>query len=110
MKMEDYLYHCAGCKKPDKEYPNEETECDECVGEDCGAFVDEDGYCWKCGGKGYYLDKISVEYHRWSRVDAYGIYTGRYCDKCYNNPHKYIYRKDRYHDEAYCGERINPDE
>lgn len=99
-----YLYHCAGCKKEDKEFPDEETECDECVGEDCGTFVDEYGDCWKCGGKGYYLNKISIECHRWSRVDAYGIYTGLYCDKCYKS--NYPYKKHRYYDKAYCGEEL----
>jgi len=42
--------------------------------------------------------------------DAYGIYTGLYCDKCYDDPHKYTYRKDRYYDPAYAGERMEPDE
>ena len=28
----NYLYHCKGCEKPDKEYPNKEIECDECEG------------------------------------------------------------------------------
>ena len=28
----DYLYHCKGCEKPDKEYPNKDIECDECKG------------------------------------------------------------------------------
>lgn len=30
------------------------------------------------------------------RHDAYGVPTGHYCDKCYNDPTKYRYRKDRY--------------
>ena len=46
----------------------------------------------------------------WARADAYGIYTGLYCDKCYDDPHKYTYRKDRYYDPAYAGERMEPDE
>ena len=106
----DYLYHCAGCKKPDKEYPNKEIECEECQGEDCGAYVDDNGDCWKCGGYGEYLPRTKVEYHKWSRADAYGIYTGLYCDKCYDDPQKYTYRKDNYYDPAYAGERMNPDE
>ena len=47
-------------------------------------------------------------YHYWSRVDAYGLFTGLYCDSCYNSD-KYPYRKDRYHDPAYCGERMDED-
>ena len=49
-----------------------------------------------------------IEYHMWARNDAYGIYTGLYCDDCYKN--NYPYRTDRYHDEAYCGERLEPNE
>jgi len=47
-----------------------------------------------------------IQYHMWARNDAYGIYTGLYCDKCYEDKEKYTYRKDRYYDEAYCGEQI----
>lgn len=36
----------------------------------------------------------------WRREDAYGIFTGYYCDDCYDSP-RYPYRKDRYeHDDA----------
>ena len=45
--------------------------------------------------------------HRWARCDAYGIYTGLYCDECYDN--NYPYRKDDYFDESYCGERLESD-
>ena len=51
-----------------------------------------------------------IQYHDWARADAYGIYTGLYCDKCYDDPHKYTYRKDEYYDPAYAGERMEPDE
>ena len=51
-----------------------------------------------------------LEYHRWARADAYGIYTGLYCDECYDNPNIYTYRKDEYHDEGYAGEQLYPDE
>ena len=72
----NYLYHCRGCKKPDKDNT-----------------------------------RVSpITYHMWARADAYGIYTGLYCDKCYSDKEKYSYKKHRYHDEAYCGERLNPDE
>jgi hypothetical protein len=104
-----YLYHCAGCKKDDKEYPDEEIECEECLGEDVGAYVDDNGDCWKCGGYGTYtLYCRPIAHHMWARNDAYGIYTGLYCDKCYKS--NYPYRKDRYHDESYCGERLEPNE
>ena len=104
----EYLYHCRGCQKADTDYPNEKKECEECLGEDVGAYVNDEGYCWKCDGYGEYLDRTKVEYHMWARNDAYGIYTGLYCDDCYKN--NYPYRKDRYHDEAYCGERLEPNE
>jgi hypothetical protein len=41
------------------------------------------------------------------RSDAYGISTGHYCDDCYEN--NYPYRKDRYYDESYAGERLDDD-
>jgi hypothetical protein len=41
------------------------------------------------------------------RQDAYGYATGHYCDDCYEN--NYPYRKDRYHDESYAGERLEDD-
>ena len=85
----NYLYYCAGCKKPDKDFP---------------LHFDDYGEHQPI----YNAPKVSE--HMWARADAYGIYTGLYCDKCYDDPEKYTYRKDRYHDEAYCGERMNPDE
>ena len=87
----EYLYNCEGCSKQDKDYPNQETLCEHT-------------------GEWYVPACIPLEYHKWARTDAYNIYTGLFCDKCYNDPHKYTYRKDRYHDEAYCGERLEPDD
>ena len=49
-----------------------------------------------------------IAYHMWARADAYGIYTGLYCDKCYKD--NYPYRKDEYYDPAYAGENMEPDE
>ena len=83
----EYLYHCKGCQKADEEYPLKFDDYE----------VDEPIY-----------NAPKVEYHIWARNDAYGIYTGLYCDDCYKN--NYPYRKDRYHDEAYCGERLEPNE
>ena len=47
-------------------------------------------------------------YHHWARNDAYGIYTGLYCDDCYESD-KYPCRKDYYYDPAYAGERMDED-
>jgi hypothetical protein len=41
------------------------------------------------------------------RHDAYGIHTGYYCDDCYEN--HYPYRKDKYFDPSYAGERLEED-
>ena len=85
----EYKFHCSGCKKPDKDFPVQ--------------FGD-----YEIRAPIYNAPRITE--HMWARNDAYGIYTGLYCDKCYNDPHKYTYRRDRYHDEAYCGERLEPDD
>ena len=84
-----YKFHCSGCSKPDKEFPVR--------------FED-----YEIGHPIYNAPRVTE--HMWARNDAYGIYTGLYCDKCYNDQHTYTYRKDRYHDEAYCGERLEPDD
>jgi hypothetical protein len=49
-------------------------------------------------------------YHYWARNDAYGFYTGLYCDDCYNSD-KYPYKKDRYETIEYdgCGEQLESD-
>ena len=36
-----------------------------------------------------------LTYHYWARSDAYGMYTGLYCDKCYDSD-KYPYRMSRH--------------
>ena len=50
-------------------------------------------------------------YHYWARNDAYGIYTGLYCDSCYDSD-KYPYKKDRYPTIEYdgYGEQLEPQE
>jgi len=49
-----------------------------------------------------------LKYHDWARNDAYGLFTGVYCDKCYSSD-KYPYRRDRYYDPAYAGESMDED-
>ena len=108
----DYLYHCKGCGKPDKNYPDKKTECEHCNGTGAGndTFQDEPEECGACDGYGAYTDRCKpLVYHEWARIDAYGLYTGLYCEKCYDNPEKYTYRKDRYYDEGYAGERMEED-
>ena len=81
----EYEFHCRGCSKPDEEYPSKKNEYGEQI-----------------------IICQPIQYHRWARNDAYGIYTGLYCDKCYKD--NYPYRRDRYHDESYAGERLEIDE
>jgi len=93
----DYLYHCKGCKKDDTDFfHNEEGN------------VEASKSLIEFMGKDFSIP--SVVHHKWARADAYGIYTGLYCDDCYDDPHKYTYRKDEYYDPAYAGERMEPDE
>ena len=46
--------------------------------------------------------------HWWARRDVYGIFTGIYCDECYNSDDadKYPYRKDSYQHLLEHGEHI----
>jgi len=39
------------------------------------------------------------------QYDAYGIYCGKMCDKCFQSK----YRQDYYYDEGYCGESLEED-
>ena len=47
------------------------------------------------------------KHHQWIRKDHYGIYTGIYCDECYES--NYPYRKDDYYDPLYAGEHMDDD-
>jgi hypothetical protein len=52
-----------------------------------------------------------IIHHWWARSDYYGIYTGLYCDDCYNSD-KYPYKKDHYPTielDGY-GEQLEPQE
>lgn len=49
-----------------------------------------------CKGCGEYKDDVQ------ERSDAYGIFTGHYCENCYEN--HYPYRKDRYETIEFHGE------
>ena len=82
----EYHYNCRGCHKPDTDFPVK--------------FQD-----YETGEPMYNAPKVTE--HRWARQDAYGIYTGLYCDKCFKN--NYPYRTDRYFDESYAGERLEED-
>ena len=62
--------------------------------------------CRKKADEGFNSGELT--YHYWARNDAYGLYTGLYCDGCYNSD-KYPYRKDEYYDPAYAGERMDED-
>ena len=112
----NYHINCSGCHKSDKDtLIGKQEKCRWCEGTG-KVHEDNEGYitlgigepCQSCFGEGKqeYIPRAS--YHHWARTDAYGIYTGLYCDKCYKD--NYPYRRDRYHDESYCGERMEPDE
>ena len=106
------MFHvnCRGCHKPDTDtLIGKLDECHMCDGSgEIYEYIDGvphlEGYCNMCDGQGEfeYIPKVSE--HHWARVDAYGIYTGIYCDKCYKS--NYPYKKGRYHDPSYCGEEM----
>ncbi len=39
-------------------------------------------------------------YHNWNLTDYNGFFTGYYCDKCYDDPDQYGFRKDNYNEDA----------
>ena len=45
--------------------------CEECQGEDCGAFVNEDGDCWKCEGRGHYNPNEKLKEEYWKEMENY---------------------------------------
>ena len=85
----DYMFECSGCHKPDKDY-----------------WYNDEG---KPESNSELYGYPTAQHHHWRRQDAYGIYTGLYCGKCYDNPEVYTYRKDEYFDPAYAGERLEGD-
>ena len=91
MMDREYKYYCGGCKKPDKDFPLRFQDYE--VGEEI----------YNCP---------PVTEHRWARRDAYGIFTGIYCDDCYesNDSSLYPYRKDSYAHDLEHGEHIWPEE
>tara|TARA_R100000458_G_C8044788_1_gene94557 strand:+ start:98 stop:367 length:270 start_codon:yes stop_codon:yes gene_type:complete len=84
----EYKFNCRECGKPDKEFPLHFSDYE----------VDEPIY-----------NAPRIKDHMWARFDAYGIYTELCCDECYENGN-YSYKKNRYFDPAYAGERLEPDE
>jgi len=43
------------------------------------------------------------------RFDAYGIYTTKCCEECYESD-RYKWRKDDYYDPEYAGEQLDEEE
>jgi hypothetical protein len=67
-----------------------------CAGDGCGKECEEG------------FNHGDLLYHHWARKDAYGLFTGLYCDSCYKS--NYPFRKDDYHDPMYAGERMEPED
>ena len=120
MKINNTEYHinCRGCETPDLDtLIGKEEDCLWCDGTG-SRHIDEEGFVTyghgeECGdcygiGKREYIPRTSEHY--WARCDAYGIYTGLYCDDCYDDPNIYHYRKDNYFDPGYAGESLEPED
>ena len=58
--------------------------------------MDDDHRCQgeACDKKSERLKTEPMMYHGWYRCDYWSIYTGMYCDDCYEN--NYPYRRDNY--------------
>ena len=93
MKNQDEFY-CVNC---DEMLTKEEWLSDKCPA--CGSHTSIREFT--CQGNG--CDSKETQ----ERSDSYGIFTGHYCEDCYQN--NYPYRKDRYFDPAYAGERMDED-
>lgn len=89
--------------------PNDVWECSECgdsqgrhdmwfEGDLCGDCNEMRPHCRGCE------TKQDVE----EQHDAYGYSTGYWCDSCYESD-RYPYRRDRYFDSSYAGERLEDD-
>ena len=88
---------------------NDLWECSECgdtqgrhdmwlEGDLCGECYEMRPKCRGCQTK----QEVSEQ------TDAYGYSTGYWCDSCYESD-RYPYRRDRYFDESYAGERLEDD-
>jgi len=89
-------------KCPDSYHISPSTD-DQCYTCD-GTGEVESTYCGSCQAEA--MMTRPIDYHQWARKDAYGIFTGLYCDDCYDDEEKYPYRKDDYFDPSYAGERL----
>lgn len=86
---------------------------------------------WECSDCGcsqgrhdmWFEGDLCGDCHEWSMIpcrgcstkenvseqhDAYGYSTGYWCDSCYES-NRYPYRRDRYFDSSYAGERLEDD-
>jgi len=91
--METQEFHCINC---DEMLTFEEVSSQTCP--HCGEHPTMRTFY--CQGNGCHSKDTQP------RHDAYGLFTGHYCDDCYEN--NYPYRKDRY-DYAAAGERMDDD-
>ena len=87
MMDKEYKYYCEGCEKPDRDFPLTPS------------------------GENVY-ESPPIDMHRWARRDAYAIFTGIYCDDCYNSDDsdRYPYKKGSYAKDLEHGEHIYPEE
>lgn len=61
--------------------------------------------CNGCGKVDESFNGICWKYHEWVRHDAYGIYTGVYCNECYDSD-QYPYKKNCYESELIAGKYL----
>lgn len=64
--------------------------------------------CQGCEQRERVATYSEVKHHEWMRSDAYGLCTGHWCHTCFESD-VYPYRRDRYFDPEYCGERMDDD-
>ena len=86
------LWECSDCGQ----YYGKQDLCFDGICEPC--IERNKPRCRGCDGKDNVQD----------RYDAYGYGTGDWCDGCYESG-RYPYRKDRYFDPLYAGERLEDD-
>jgi hypothetical protein len=89
--------------------PNDVWHCSECEQAQGRHDMWFDGdLCEECNERKIPCRGCQTKQDVEEQCDAYGYSTGYWCDSCYESD-RYPYRRDRYFDSSYAGERLEDD-